>query len=408
MPLALALSLTRTEREASGGVAMGRMQGCPRLHHPLGQPSRDEDAKHWCHGVALPQLRDAVTDQRAAQLVSRAGTGDSILEMGTTGHPQGLPYSMSHLGAGTQHTAATRRPRMSDRRMEPPSLLARREGGPVHRCSRCHLRGHFFRQHPPGPPQPGFPGARGRREASWSAAAMLPSRPAGTAPAAAPRAAPAARLPPAAAAARCSTVAGGPGYISRHVVAAPPPRPGTCPWKITANPPGPSPSRAAPVPGAVPGSGGGGPALRAAPPRSAGTAPPRRESNRCGTAPHPVIPLFRSRHHPDECPLPVPPPMSPTPPLRRPSPPSSPSHPCSAAHPLLLPSHPHRCYGCWTGRAPGAGRGARPLPCPCRRPAPPAAPGGPAGAPLGRAQPGVGISAGVPAGPEPPPPVLPS
>lgn len=49
---------------------------------------------------------------------------------------------------------------------------------------------------------------------------------------------------------------GGAGYISRHVVAAPPPRPGTCPWKITASPPSPPPGRAAPVPADPPGCSG--------------------------------------------------------------------------------------------------------------------------------------------------------
>lgn len=282
----------------------------------------------------------------------------------------------------------------------------------MHRCSRCHLRGHFFRQHLPGPTQRGLPGAYGRRAADRPAAAMLPSRLAGAALAVAPRAAPAATRPPPGSRRRRRRPVhygdgGGAGYISRHVVAAPPPRPGTCPWKITDNPPGPSPSRVVPVPGVLPGCGGGDPALRAAPPRSPGTAPPRRESNRCGTARHPAIPLFRSRHRPDGWPLPVRLLMSTTPPLRRPSPLSSPSHPSSAAHALLLPSHPRCCHGRWTGRAPGAGGGARPLPCPCRLPAPPAAPGGPAGAPIRSAQPGVGVSAGAPPGPQPPP-VLPS
>lgn len=78
------------------------------------------------------------------------------------------------------------------------------------------------------------------------------------APAADPRSAPTATRPaPPAAAARCSTAAGGPGYISRHVVAAPPPRPGTCPWKITASPPAPAPGRAVPVPATPSGCSGG-------------------------------------------------------------------------------------------------------------------------------------------------------
>lgn len=207
----------------------------------------------------------------------------------------------------------------------------------MHRCSRCHLRGHFFREHPPGLPQPrpGFPGAHGRRTAGRPAAAMLPSRPAGAAPVAAPRAAPAARLPP----------------------PPPPPPPGAVRWRggpVTSaatwwllRRPAPAHARGK-LPPTPPARHRTGPPRCPAPcrgaaamvplcaPRPRAPPAPRRESNRCGTAPHPAIPLFRSRHHPDGWPLPVPLPMSPTPPLRRPSPPSSPSHPCSAAHPLLL------------------------------------------------------------------------
>lgn len=102
------------------------------------------------------------------------------------------------------------------------------------------------------------------------------------APAAAPRAAPAATRPPPGTPPPPPGAArrrGGPGYISRHVVAAPPPRPGTCPWKITASPPAPTPGRAAPVPGAPPGCSGGRPgSARRAP------ALPRYRADRAGRA----------------------------------------------------------------------------------------------------------------------------
>lgn len=61
---------------------------------------------------------------------------------------------------------------------------------------------------------------------------------------------------------------GGPGYISRHVVAAPPPRPDTCPWKITAGPPSTAPGRASPgpaAPGPTAGNGTGRPRSAPAP-----------------------------------------------------------------------------------------------------------------------------------------------
>lgn len=40
------------ERPARCRAAMGWMQGCRKLRHPLGEPGRDGDAMHWCYGVS--------------------------------------------------------------------------------------------------------------------------------------------------------------------------------------------------------------------------------------------------------------------------------------------------------------------------------------------------------------------
>lgn len=86
-----------SERPARCGVAMGWMQGCPRLWHPLGEPGRDRDAMHWCYRAALPELRDAMTARWAGQLVPRDRTGRTM-EVGTPGHPRRLPAGVSYLG----------------------------------------------------------------------------------------------------------------------------------------------------------------------------------------------------------------------------------------------------------------------------------------------------------------------
>lgn len=213
--------------------------------------------------------------------------------LGTHGASRLSCHTSAH---GTQGKA--RDARSQDGAPHHPSS-SRLAGGPGHRCNYCHLRGHFLRQHPPAPPQPGLPGTHGRRVAGWHAAALPPPLthspppfPPEAAPAAALRAAPAARHPAADAAARCGTAAGGPRLHQppRGGCSAAPPRPGTCPWKITASPPAPPPGRADPVPAAPP-----SPVQRRAAPlqplRPRAPPVPRRRAGRATDARPPRISL---------------------------------------------------------------------------------------------------------------------
>lgn len=141
------------------------------------------------------------------------------------------------------------------------------------------------------------------------------------------------RAPAAMRCARCGTAAAGgaPGYISRHVVAAPPfrrPAPAHARGKL---PPAPRPRhragqpRSPPPPLRSPGTAPGGPAL-----------PLLRESNRCGTAPHPAAAI------PTPGPLPVP--ITVPPPRSAPPPPPAPRLP-PARPPPPAPQQPERRAG---------------------------------------------------------------
>lgn len=199
---------------------------------------------------------------------------------------------------------------------------------------------------------------------------------------------------------------GGPGYISRHVVAAPPfrrPAPAHARGKL---PPAPRPRHRAGPPRSPP-----------PPPRSPGTAPGGpappllRESNRCRTAPHPTAAI------PTPGPLPVPitappPPLGPTAspgPTVSTSPTAAPSPAKPGAPRWRNPKLPSRFSRCHRAEPSNRCRRCAPLPCPCRRPAPPAAPGEPTEAPPRRARSAAGTDTGERQAPCPvPPPVLPS